>query len=169
MAVGYWQAGPTRETRYDIDDLPMQGEMDPFFFLTKDKNFIPHEYPCRTRFAAERRGRRPSLADRFEPARTWLPFGAPRLDLSGFWFRPTHLATWARTVIRVAHAGPARLRLATCGGAILFANGAEIGHMAPYLRNKETAQDFALDLAAGDTEITVFFDDLAERDARYYI
>ncbi|TIM69119.1 MAG: hypothetical protein E5Y58_17190, partial [Mesorhizobium sp.] len=55
--VVYWLVGPTSEQRYDVADQPMQGEMDPFFFLTKHKNFIPHEYPCRTEFAAERRGK----------------------------------------------------------------------------------------------------------------
>jgi hypothetical protein len=165
----YWQVGATTETRYDLPDMAMKGEMDPFFFLTKDKNFIPHEYPCRTQFAAERRGQRPQVAGSFAPARNWLPFGAPRLDLSGFWFRPTVLATWARTVIRIDRAGPARLRLRTCGGAVLFVNGAEAGWLAPYRRNAEDRAEFAADLVAGDNAISVFFDDLAERDARYFI
>ncbi len=42
----------------------MQGEMDPFFFLTKHKNFIPHEYPRRTAFGIERRGKRPEPGGR---------------------------------------------------------------------------------------------------------
>ena len=71
--------------------------MDPFFFLTKHKNFIPHEYPCRTEFAAERRGKRPQPQGAFEADRVWLPFDSPRVDLSGFWFRPTVIGTWART------------------------------------------------------------------------
>ncbi len=168
-ALAYWQVGATSEARHDLPDMPMQGQMDPFFFLTKDKNFIPHEYPCRTQFAADRRGRRPQVAGAFAPARTWLPFGSPRLDLSGFWFRPTVVATWARTVIRADRAGAARLRLSTCGGAVLFVNGVEAGWCADYKRNAESGAEFAVDLAAGDTEITVFFDDLAERDARYFI
>jgi hypothetical protein len=165
----YWQVGTTAETRYDLPDKAMKGEMDPFFFLTKDKNFIPHEYPCRTEFAAERRDRRPQVAGSFAPARNWLPFGSPRLDLSGFWFRPTVLATWARTVIRAERAGAARLRLRTCGGAVLFVNGAEVGWLAGYRRNAESAAEFAADLAAGDNEVALFFDDLAERDARYFV
>src|SRR5215472_1839718 len=82
--ITYWQLGATAEARYDVPDQPMQGEMDPFFFLTKHKNFIPHEYPCRTQFAAERRGRRPPTTGEFGAARFWLPFGSPRVDLSGF-------------------------------------------------------------------------------------
>ncbi len=79
--------------------------MDPFFFLTKHKNFIPHEYPCRTIFAETYRGKRPDVRGAFDAARWWLPFGSPRLDLSGFWFRPTRLATLARTFIAAETAG----------------------------------------------------------------
>lgn len=166
--VVYWRLGATHETRYDVADRPMKGEMDPFFFLTKHKNFIPHEYPCRTEFAAERRGRRPQTVGAFEASRVWLPFASPRVDLSGFWFRPTVIGTWARTVISAEAAGTARLRLRTCGGAVLFVNGAEAGWMAPYGRNLETAQEFEVKLAAGANDIRLWFDDLAERDARYY-
>ncbi|HMO06308.1 MAG TPA: hypothetical protein PKD10_01500 [Paracoccaceae bacterium] len=167
--LGYWRLGATAEERFDLPDLPMQGEMDPFFFLTKDKNFIPHEYPCRTQFAADRRGRRPQVAGGFEATRNWLPFGSPRLDLSGFWFRPTVVATWAECVIRSATAGPARLRLRTCGGAVLSVNGQEAGWMAPYRRNADSAREFDIALEAGDNRVSVFFDDLAERDARYFV
>ena len=47
-----WQVSDVLATRYDLPDQPMDGEMDAAFFLTRDTNFIPHEYPCRTAFAA---------------------------------------------------------------------------------------------------------------------
>jgi hypothetical protein len=94
----------------------MQGQMDPFFFLTREKNFIPHEYPCRTDFAAAFRDRRPDERATGAAETVWLGFGPPRLDLSGFWFRATRLAARAETLIRAQPAGPARLGLATCGG-----------------------------------------------------
>ncbi|WP_371822110.1 hypothetical protein [Martelella soudanensis] len=167
--VVYWRLSATDEARYDAPDQPMQGEMDPFFFLTKHKNFIPHEYPCRTLFAAERRGKRPEVgATTPKLARVWLPFGSPRVDLSGFWFRATELATFAETTIRAQSAGAARFALRTCGGAVLFVNGREAGFMAPYGRNLETIEEFTVQLEAGDNVIGIFFDDLAERDARYY-
>jgi len=166
--VTYWQLGPTSERRYDVPDRPMAGEMDPFFFLTKHKNFIPHEYPCRTQFIAERRDRRPDPAGEFAATRNWLPFGSPRVDLSGFWFRPTVIGTWARTFLVAASAGTARFDLRTCGGAIVFVNGQEAFWMAPYGRNLETTKGFEAELKAGPNEIRIWFDDLAERDARYY-
>src|SRR5215475_6219213 len=166
--VTYWQLGDTAEARYDVPDQPMRGEMDPFFVLTKHKNFIPHEYPCRTIFAAERRGKRPLTTGEFSAARFWLPFGSPRVDLSGFWFRPTLIGTWARTVIDAREAGRTTFRLGTCGGAILLVNRQEVGWIADYVRNLERQKEFSVALAAGANEITVWFDDLAERDARYF-
>jgi hypothetical protein len=169
QAIRYWQLGTIAEERFDVPDQPMKGEMDPFFFLTKHKNFIPHEYPCRTLFAECYRGARPDVRGAFKPTRWWLPFGSPRLDLSGFWFRPTRLATFARTFIDAQTAGAAKVRLGTCGGAVLWLNGTEAGWMAPYSRNLEAKAEFDLPLKAGLNEITLFFDDLAERDARYFI
>jgi hypothetical protein len=166
--VTYWRLGATDEARYDVPDQPMKGEMDPFFFLTKHKNFIPHEYPCRTQFGLERRGKRPEITSEQKMDRVWLPFASPRVDLSGFWFRPTVIGTWAETSIEAKASGAARLRLRTCGGAILFINGQEAGWMAPYGRNLETTEEFVVELDAGRNDIAIWFDDLAERDARYY-
>jgi len=166
--VAYWLLGSTVESRYDVADQPLKGEMDPFFFLTKHKNFIPHEYPCRTAFAAERRGKRPLVTAAPSTSRVWLPFASSRVDLSGFWFRPTVLGTWATTTIEAASAGDAVLRLRTCGGAILFVGGNEAGWIAPYKRNLESAEEFRVTLKAGRNELRIWFDDLAERDARYY-
>ena len=164
-----WQHSAVAEARYDLADSPMAGGMDATFFLTADRNFIPHEYPCRTAFAAAHRGKRPEVRE--EPAfvHNWLPFGAPRLDLSGFWFRPTRVAAWGRTVLRAEAAGEARLRLSTCGGAVLFVNGSEAGPLAPYTRNREAGVELVAALRAGENEIRVFFDDLAERDTRFYV
>lgn len=167
--ITYWQLGATQEARYDAPDQPMHGEMDPFFFLTKHKNFIPHEYPCRTAFGLERRDKQPAVTTEFAVDRFWLPFGSPRVDLSGFWFRPTVIGTWARTMIATEAAGEAVLRLGTCGGAILFVNGEDVGYMADYIRNLEVKRDFTVALRAGLNEIAIWFDDLAERDARYFL
>ena len=166
--IVYWQLGSLWEERYDVADQPMEGKMDPFFFVTKTKNFIPHEYPCRTEFKKAFVGKRPAPAVEFEASRWWLPFGSPRVDLSGFWFRPTRLGNWARTCLDAQAAGSAKLRLSTCGGAVLIVNGQEAGFMAPYGRNLETQEIFEVELKAGLNEIRIYFDDLAERDARFY-
>lgn len=167
--VTLWRHSAVAEAAWDVPERPMQGEMDPFFFLTREKNFIPHEYPCRTDFAARFRGQRPDERATGAPETVWLGFGSPRLDLSGFWFRATRLAARAETLIRAEAAGVARLRLATCGGAILRVNGAELLWSAEYRRNFEGAVEAEVALQAGENRIEVFFDDLAERDTRFYI
>ncbi|WP_246739537.1 hypothetical protein [Martelella sp. HB161492] len=166
--VCYWHVSAIAPEEYNVADTTMSGHMDAQFFLTKEKNFIPHEYPCRTAFLQERHGRRPVLVDKKGPSRIWTPFGSPRVDLSGFWFRATAVSAWAETRIEAETAGVARLKLSCCGGAVLFVNGVEAGHMSIYQRNFETAKEFEVSLAVGLNTITVFFDDLAERDARYF-
>ncbi len=168
QAIRHWQLSGITEARYDVAPQPMQGEMDPFFFLTKHKNFIPHEYPCRTEFAQAFRGRHPVPLCAFESARWWHPFGSSRIDLSGFWFRPTRVAAWARTALDATQAGEATLKLSTCGGAILYVNGEEVLWSASYQRNLEESFEVTVKLQQGLNEIRVYFDDLAERDARYF-
>lgn len=163
----YWQVTPLTEVAYDVPDAPMEGKMDSTFFLTKDKNIIPHTYPCRTAYIAEAREVEPVPA--FQPdwsaARNVLPMGSAFLDLSGFWFRATRLFGWARTRIEARAAGPATLRLGICGAARLYVNGAPAGWLAPAARNAMHEAEIAVTLRAGPNEIAVWFEDLAERDA----
>ena len=35
--IVYWRLGATHEARYDVADRPLEGEMDPFFFLTSTR------------------------------------------------------------------------------------------------------------------------------------
>jgi hypothetical protein len=167
-SVGHWRLGRRHEERFDVAERPMHGEMDPFFFLAKEKNFIPHEYPCRTEFAALYRGKQPVPAVGFEPEGWWFPFGSPRVDLSGFWFRPTHIECWAATGIESKEAQTARFRFATCGGAVLRVNGEEVAVLSHYKRNLEEAVEVDVPLVAGSNSVEVWFGDLCERDARYY-
>ena len=93
-SVPYWQVTSLEERAYDVADMPMEGEMDSTFFLTKEKNFIPHTYPCRTAYIAERRGK--EIAELPFPdwrkARNILPGGSP--------FRPRPGMPWTRSSLR---------------------------------------------------------------------
>ncbi len=167
-SVGHWRLGQRLERRFDVTDRPMRGDMDPLFFVSQDRNFIPHEYPCRTEFAALHRGRRPEPKQEFEPDGWWFPFGSPRVDLSGFWFRPTTVECRARTVIESDRSQTARFRFATCGGAILWIGGREVAFLAGYRRNFEEAVEIEVELGAGSNPVEVWFGDLCERDTRFY-
>lgn len=167
-AIRHWQLSEITQARYDVPPRPMHGEMDPFFFLTKHKNFIPHEYPCRSDFAHDFRNKRPVPMADCTLVRYWHPFGSNRVDLSGFWFRPTRIGAWARTFIEAEQAGKARLRLSTCGGALLFIDEKEVLWSAGYQRNLEEGHEVTVALRKGLNEIRVYFDDLAERDTRFF-
>ena len=133
-----------------MPDAPMQGEMDPFFFLTKHKNFIPHEYPCRTDL---RRALPRQAAGRARRLRAACAGGCPSArrgstsPASGS-ARPGSPPGRAPASRRTA-AGTARVRLGTCGGAVIWVNGAEAGWMAPYSRNLEEKREFELPLERG--------------------
>jgi len=167
QAVRYWQFSPMREERYDLAPRTMQGRMDALFFVASQRNFIPHEYPCRTEFAKLHRDKRPVPKTAFEPGRWWFPFGSDRVDLSGFWFRPTLVECWARTVLHAERAGEARFRLTTPGGVLLRCGGQERGWVTGYRRNLERSEEVAVPLEAGPNEVEVWFGDLCERDTRY--
>ncbi|MGO4573987.1 hypothetical protein [Microvirga sp. 2TAF3] len=167
-AVGHWQLGDVHEERYDVPDRTMEGKMDAFFFLTKDRNFIPHQYPCRTDFIAAYRGKTPKPVTTFEATRVWFPFGSPRVDLSGFWFRATRVESWARTTLESVQERVARFRFSTCGGAFIEVNGKRIAELTRYQRNFEETAIIDVPLQAGRNEVRVWFADLCERDARYY-
>lgn len=167
LRLTYWQTLPLSAERYDVADEPMEGEMDSTFFLTKEKNWIPHTYPCRTAYIAERRDQEPEtkpLPD-WSGARNVMPMGSPFLDLSNFWFRATRLEGWARTSVKAEEAGRARFRLGICGAAKAYVNGQPAGWLAPATRNAMNHAEFEADLTEGDNEIAIWFEDLAERDA----
>ncbi|WP_407084492.1 hypothetical protein [Pluralibacter gergoviae] len=167
-AVRYWQLSEITSLRYDTADSPMAGEMDPFFFLSKHKNFIPHTYPCRDDFRQHFAGLKPQPFAPASYSRWWFPFASDRVDLSGFWFRPTRVGAWARTLLDCPQAGEYRFRLATCGGALLKLNGEDILWMADYQRNLESQREFSLSLQAGKNVLELWIDDLAERDIRFF-
>ena len=143
--------------------------MDPFFFLTKHKNFIPHEYPCRTQFAAGRRGKRPCVTAEPSRIRIWLPFASPRVDLSGFWFRPTVHRNLGDDSDRSGLSGRCSTSaFAPAGARSSSSLAARSGGWLPTSEISKSAAEFRVALKAGRNEIRVWFDDLAERDARYY-
>lgn len=167
-AIRYWHYSAIASERYDVADVPMQGDMDPFFFLSKKKNFIPHTYPCRVDFQKRYLDKKPQPFAPCELTRWWFPFGSDRVDLSGFWFRPTRIGAWAKTWLEAETAGEVTLRFTTCGGSIVQVNGAEVAWTASYQRNLESPIDITVALQPGLNEVLVWFDDLAERDIRYF-
>ncbi|QFI69134.1 hypothetical protein [Sinorhizobium alkalisoli] len=126
------------------------------------------DLPCRKAFWAEMVGRA------IEPERNWpearlnLPGANRRVEFTGFWHTPTHVRRWLKGTFRCQTARKLNLRLSTCGGVRIWVNGTEQVRFKPFQRNVESACDLTLALEAGDNDILLHTEDLAERDTIWF-
>ncbi|NKM89784.1 hypothetical protein [Rhizobium leguminosarum] len=126
------------------------------------------DLPCRKAFWSTMVGR-PLLPDTAWPAESLnLPGSNRRVEFTGFWHVPTHLRRWLKGTFRTETARTLNLRLKTCGGVRIWVNGQEEVRFEPFKRNVESATDISLPLKAGDNQILVHTEDLAERDTTWF-
>ncbi len=126
------------------------------------------DLPCRKKFWREQMGRDIS----FHKDITWHYLyyrpSETKVDSSSFWHRPHHVQQWAKTILTVNNKGSYCFELTTCGGVYIWVNGIFAQCFTHYQRNNPKATRISLDLTQGDNEITIFFDDIAERDTYFY-
>ena len=92
----------------------------------------------------------------------------PRVDFSTFCFVPTLIGRWARCILATPHAQAVRVAVETCGAVHLWSNDVRELALEPYDRNVVHSAECFLTLAEGETVITVYFDDLHERDTNCF-
>lgn len=126
------------------------------------------ELPCRRAWREEMLGRQVSLQSDFEVSGVYLPGLNRRVEFTGFWHTPTHLARWCRTRLVPPHAGDFAFQLSTCGGVRIWVDGEPIVCFEPYQRNSERSCAMTLPLRAEGSEIVVLCEELAERDTLWY-
>ena len=140
--------------------------MDSAFFLTRDKNFIPHEYPCRTPLPPTTATAGPKCAAPGLHPRPARPSARPRSTSPASGSAPPASPPGPRPHHcrrrRPRPPPPRHLRRRRP-----LRERQEAGHLAPYTRNREAGAEITVALAPGDARLTVFFDDLAERDTRF--
>lgn len=143
--------------------------LDTMDYMDFDKTGVnPNRlYSCRKHFLKDENIKNIELS---KPRYTtyYFPYENEKVEFSGFWHLPTHIARYAKTYIWVEEAGLYRFRVTTCGRVILNCNGQEALSFSPYHRNVEHKKDVELQLKQGRNEIIVYFDDLAERDTTYF-
>jgi len=122
------------------------------------------DLPCREALRAALPGRRIALSDRPDLPEVYPGGESPRVDFSTFRFRPTLVSRWATTSINAARAQTVRLEAETCGALHLWAGSEKVLAFEPYDRNIPHRAAATFDLPEGETELTVYFDDLHERD-----
>ncbi|MFB2604142.1 hypothetical protein ACE04B_19430, partial [Rhizobium phaseoli] len=126
------------------------------------------DLPCRKAFWSTMVGRA------LEPDTCWpteslyLPGSNRRVEFTSFWHVPTHVRRWLRGTFRTDTPRRLNLALKTCGGVRIWVNGQEASRFEPFRRNVESATEIALTLEAGDNEVLVHTEDLAERDTTWF-
>lgn len=98
----------------------------------------------------------------------YFPFENNRVDFTTFSHTPHHFSLFAKTTVRAAEPGRYRFDAYTCGAIKVWVNGVESFTFAPYTRNVAGREFVTLPLEAGDNEIVVYADELAERDVFFY-
>ncbi|MBB4952431.1 hypothetical protein H4S14_000473 [Agrobacterium vitis] len=127
------------------------------------------DLPCRKAFWATMVGRTIAPDETWEPSHLNLPGANRRVEFTNFWHVPTHVRRWLRGCFRVGADRNLSLRLKTCGGVRIFVNGLEQVRFEPFRRNRESIADVSLQLVAGDNDILVHTEDLAERDTFWFV
>lgn len=127
------------------------------------------DLPCRKAFWSTMVGRDIAPDVAWEPSHLNLPGANRRVEFTNFWHIPTHVRRWLRGSFRADSDRSLSLRLRTCGGVRIFVNGIEQVRFEPFRRNRESVADVTLQLVAGDNDILVHTEDLAERDTFWFI
>lgn len=122
------------------------------------------DLPCREALRAELPQLDPSLPE--DTAFSEIYFGGdnPRVDFTTFSFAPTRIARFARSYLKSDTTTEARFTVETCGIVHLWLNGKKALIHQPLDRNIPHKAEVTLNLQTGINEITVYLEDLHERD-----
>ncbi|HBF28499.1 hypothetical protein [Rhizobium sp.] len=127
------------------------------------------DLPCRKAFWATMVGREIAPDVSWQPSHLNLPGSNRRVEFTNFWHIPTHVRRWLRGGFRANADRALNLRIRTCGGVRIFVNGVEQVRFEPFRRNVESVADVSLRLVAGENDILVHTEDLAERDTFWFV
>lgn len=126
------------------------------------------DLPCRKAFQETMIGRDIAPDSSFTVSHLNLPGSNRRVEFTGFWHVPTHVQRWLKGTFRSDTRRQAHFRLRTCGGVRIWVGGVEQVRFEPFIRNVESSRDITLELAAGDNEVLLLCEDLAERDIIWF-
>ncbi|MFD2706209.1 hypothetical protein [Salibacterium lacus] len=124
------------------------------------------EYPLRSQYLQQRMENEYPEMEVFE--NIYFPFESSRFDFSSFITTPHVLKTYAKTFIKTNDEQTLSFRVITCGSVDIWVNKQRQVTFSPFTRNIPSTENINLSLQAGENEIVVLLEDLAERDINYY-
>lgn len=157
--------------RWWISDMGREAYEAPYETFDAEVNlgeaYVQIVYPVRREFLKEDRIAKVGYYEG-NYSRVYFPFENNRVDFTTFIHTPHYIYVNALTHLYVEEAGNYPFELYTCGGMKLWVNREEITCFAPYTRNIPGKTLVWLPLQKGLNEITVYADELAERDVFFY-
>jgi hypothetical protein len=163
--VTAWMVSDLVETSFPGTPAPAEDRVNYRFI----NGFVDvGDLPCRKAFQQTMIGRHIAPDTSWPVSHLNLPGSNRRVEFTGFWHVPTHVQRWLKGTFRSETARKAQFRLRTCGGVRIWVGGVEQVRFEPFIRNVESSRDIALDLAAGDNEVLLLCEDLAERDIIWF-
>jgi len=178
--VNRWLISGIREEAARFEPVALNGSVDVNLWLKE--GFSVHENPSKTRFIDKNRAKKAPYADKLErkqggsvfwdgyesELKVYFPFSDVNVNKSSFWFEPTYLSMWAAACLKSPKKQKAFFTVKTCGRVNIWLNSERAVDFSPFIRNIEHAYRLELDLEEGLNDITVFLEDLAERDTYFY-
>jgi len=160
-AVNRWLISPAESRVFAGDARPHPDQVDYRFI---NGWVATGDLPCREALRPLLPGLDPvpPAAEAF--AEVYFGGENPRVDFTTFCFQPTRISRFARAEIRSPRAQSARFELETCGIVHLWLDGRKMLVHQPLDRNIPHKARFDLALPEGTAEITVYLEDLHERD-----
>ncbi|WP_105401567.1 hypothetical protein [Neorhizobium sp. T7_12] len=163
--VTAWVVSDLRQTYFPGEPAPAEDRVNYRFI----NGFVDvGDLPCRKAFQAQMIGRKIRAEHDWKPASLNLPGPNRRVEFTGFWHVATHVGRWLRGNFRAEAARDVPMRLRTCGGVRIWVNGEEQVRFEPFRRNVESETEIVLALKAGDNDILLLTEDLAERDTIWF-
>ncbi len=158
--------------------VTLQGKVNEWL----EKDFSIYDNPCRREFIERREkdippylnlgelalGQEAEVFGQRQRLSIYWPFGNWGVDASAFYFTPTYLRSYSCIYLCTKQECEEPFFLETCGGATVWMNGQLIVDFTPFTRNMRKGITITLPLRAGNNQLVICLDDLAERDTDYY-
>jgi hypothetical protein len=132
------------------------------------EEYVQIVYPGRQQFLDKRLKENIQLTDS-EFKNIYFPFENTRFEFSSFIPTPHLLSVYAKTYLVSEQDRTIPFTLSTCGSVEIWVNNQKQISWTPYTRNQVSYKNIELTLQKGSNEITLYMDDLAERDVNYFM
>jgi hypothetical protein len=164
-SLAAWALSPVEATYFPGEPAPAR---DPQGYRYVNGFVDVGDLPCRVATWREVAQRTVRLRTDWPIESLYLPGNNRRVEFSQFRHRPTRLARWCRTRLRVSEDRYCTFRLWTRGGVHIWVDGELAGRFEPFSRNSTEETLVHLPLKAAGSEVVVLTEDMAERDVNWF-